>query len=479
MKETTLLGKLRRNKIVTTLSRFVKKYRYPAWLVGGYVRDTMLGFRSKDYDIALIGDEVKFSSKLAKELGGTHFCLDKKRSEYRIVLPRKITIDVKPITDITKDVQKRDFTINAIAVNLNTLDSLTDPFHGIDDAGRRILRPVHKKVFEEDPLRLLRMFRLASTLDLTISKEVISLAKKSSPKIETVASERIRQELILLLNSKNSSPYIKMMDDIDLLQYLFPEVDHGERIPQHKYRSRNLKEHSLVCYEIMEEIINEKKYQVFSEHISLIEKFVKKNSGMLKLAALLHDIGKLYTMRKDECGDVHFWTHEKQGEIRLKEFYKKRLSLSKKEVEILSTLILHHMRAHLLSKEKEVTNHALYRFVKDGGEMVPGILLLSFADSISSTGGGKEVRKAKGIITKILDYYAVSKKKKVKRRLITGDDLIKTFHLKPGPLFKTILEAVERAHIDGIVKKKYHALKYAEKLLEDIARNDKKTPQTD
>jgi poly(A) polymerase len=123
------------------------------------------------------------------------------------------------------------------------------------------------------------------------------------------------------------------------------------------------------------------------------------------------------------------------------------------------------MRAHLLSRQNEITKHALYRFVNAAKDIIPGILLLSYADSISSTGGGKEVKKAEKTIRTIMDYYIASKKVKAMRKLVTGDDLIVKFGLTPGPIFKNILQAVEKAHIEGEIKTKKEALKLVKQII--------------
>jgi hypothetical protein len=151
--------------------------------------------------------------------------------------------------------------------------------------------------------------------------------------------------------------------------------------------------------------------------------------------------------------------------LRLKEDYQHKLCLSKKEVALLSLLIIHHMRAHLLSRETSLTNHAKYRFIKDGGDAVPGILLVTYADSIASSGKGKEVRRVECTVLALMHYYASAGKVKARKRLVTGHDLMKQFRLKPSPLFKTILDAVEHAQVNGTIKNKREALAFVEHLL--------------
>jgi len=459
-----LIRKLKRRKLLLTISREVQNKPFEVWLVGGNVRDTFLGIPSKDYDIVITGDAKLFSRSLANKLNAHIFYLDKEKGEQRIVLKGQTTIDIKPIVDIEDDAAERDFTINAIAFNLNNLKTLYDPFNGIKDLNKKVLKPINNRIFKDDPLRLLRLFRLAAVLNLSVSNKALTLAKEFAAEIDSAASERIKSELFLLFGVEKSYKYLKMMDKTKLLKFLFPEVEKGKKIPQKKYRSKNLKEHSLVCYDIMEKIIDKKKYLVFPDSITHFEHFVKKHLAVLKLSALLHDIGKLWTMKKNTEGSVHFYMHERKGENRLKNYYQKRLSLSNKEVEILSVLILHHMRAHLLSRVKKITNHALYRFVKDGGNAIPGILLLSYADSISSCGGGAEVRKMEKTIKTIMNYYITAKKITTKKRLITGDDLIENFELVPGPNFKRILNTVEKAQIEGRIRNRREALLLVKKL---------------
>ncbi len=467
MNNEMFIKKLKKRKLLLTISREAQNMPNELWLVGGYIRDVSLGIPSKDYDIAITGNATKFSRILSKKLNGHIFYLDRERKEQRITLRGRRTIDIKPIKNILKDLAERDFTVNAIAFDLKNLNTIYDPFNGFQDLKRKILKPVSNRIFNEDPLRLLRLFRLAGVLNLSISKRTLNLAQKSANKIDAVASERVRAELFALFEIEKSYKYLKIMDKIKLLKFLFPEVERGTQIPQKKYRSKNLKEHSLVCYDIMEKIITKKRYATFVDFTSIFEKFVTKHKAILKLSALLHDIGKLWTMKQDTSGSIHFHMHEKKGEIRFNQYYKKKLCLTNKESKILSMLILHHMRAHLLSRVDRITNHALYRFVKDGADAIPGILLLSYADSISSCGGGKETRKIEKTIMNIMKYYSLAKSLTPKKRMITGDDLITKFGLTPGPYFKKILDAVEKAQIGGKIKSKTQAYSFVKKIIQE------------
>lgn len=465
METGELTRRLRRQKAVSQMMRLVERKRFRAWLVGGSIRDTALGRQSRDYDIVIRGNARAFAVELAKALEGHAFCLGAQWGEYRIALSRKRVIDIKQIDAIEQDLAERDFTMNALALSLNDGRTLSDPHGGMKDITLCRIRPVSRKVFKKDPVRLLRLFRLAATLGFSLTREALALAKASASSIRKAAGERIRAELMLLLANNNSFQYIKKMDRLGLLANLFPEIEKGKRIPQHKYRSINLKDHSLVCYDIMEKIIREKRYRIFEPHAAFVERFAERHAALLKLAALLHDIGKLYTMRTDGAGGVHFWTHEKKGEMRLRDDYQHRFCFSKKEVHLLSLFILHHMRAHLLSRESTITAHARYRFIKDGDRAVPGILLVTYADSIASSGQGKEVKRVERAIGQLMDYYMTARKIKVRKRLVNGHDLVKRFHLKPGPLFKTILDAVEKAQVDGTVSNRRDALALVERLI--------------
>jgi poly(A) polymerase len=468
MEKVELTRRLRRKKIVSCTMQLANRKRLNAWLVGGSIRDTALGIRWRDYDMVIRGNARSFASQLSKALGGHFFSLGDQWEEYRIVLPRKRYIDIKQVKGIDEDLAARDFTMNAVAMDLSKGKELYDPHEGLRDIAKCSIKAVSDTIFKDDPIRLLRLFRLASALDFSMARETLFLAKRSVKHIKKAAGERIRAELMLLLEHQNSFQYIRKMDGIGLLAVLFPEIEKGKRIPQRKYRSVNLKDHSLVCYDMMEKIIAEERYRIFHRHEKSFRQFVEKHTPLLKLAALLHDIGKLYTMRRDGSGKVHFWTHEKKGELRLKEEYQHRFCFSKKEVQLLSLLILHHMRAHLLSRETTITDHARYRFVKDGGDAVPGILLVTYADSIASSGKGNAVKDVERTIQELMDYYATSQRVKARKRLITGNDLMKRFHLKPGPVFKTLLDAVEKARMDGMVKNKTEAIAFVEQLLPTI-----------
>ncbi len=445
--------------------QLIARKQLNAWLVGGAVRNAALGIRTRDYDMIIRGNAHSFAVELSKELEGHFFSPGAQWEEYRIVLPRKRHIDVKQIDNIEQDLAERDFTMNAIAMDLSKGKDFLDPYSGFNAIHNRSIVPVSNNIFRDDPIRLLRLFRLGCALHFSPSNEALSLARNSVARITQAAGERIHTELMLLLEHQGSFQYIKEMDSVGLLAALFPEIEQGKQIPQHKYRSINLKDHSLVSYDIMEQIIDQRRYAVFSPHEKLFHRFVEKHTPLLKLAALLHDIGKLYSMRKDDDGKVHFWTHEQRGESKLREEYQHRFCFSKREVQLLSLLILHHMRAHLLSRETTITDHARYRFVKDGGAAVPGILLVTYADSIASSGGGKEVKRVERAIREIIAYYAAARKVKTRKRLITGHDLIERFGLPPGPIFGTLLDAVEQAQLNGKVRNKREAIAFVKDFL--------------
>ncbi|MCK4308041.1 CCA tRNA nucleotidyltransferase [candidate division WOR-3 bacterium] len=421
------------------------KAREP-WLVGGAIRDAILGLPVKDFDFAIKDSAVEFARWFANKIKGTFILLDAKNDEARVVykgqsskfkVQKEMIFDFTHMESIKKDLARRDFRMNAIAARLPEL-GIFDPFMGRKDIERKCISMISLSSLIEDPLRILRGFRFQATLGFKITPNTLRALGDKKDLLSKVAGERIREEFFTLLSSSHSYWTLRQMARVGVLQAIIPETMAMEKVPQGK-PGGNLLYHSLLTVKKIED-------SRFTIHDSRFT--------ILKLAGLLHDIGKPYCY-SEENGKVHFYGHEKKG-VELLEGIRERLKLSNNEFKAIQILIQYHMRPHLLAREKTQTEHAIFRLVRDVGKLTPQIFELAYADALAS--GPRGEKRLLALAKKGIKMWEELKRPKFKR-LITGDDLIK-LGFTPGPKFKLILEEVEEAQLIGELKTHQEALKF-------------------
>ncbi len=436
------------------------------WLVGGAIRNTILGLPVKDFDFVIKDSASEFAHWLANEIKGTFVLLDAKNDEARVVCKMQnakcktqndIVFDFTSMESIEKDLARRDFRINAIAARLPEFQ-IFDPFMGRKDIERKRISMISSSSLIEDPLRILRGFRFQGTLGFKITPNTLHKMNEDKDLLSKIAGERIREELFTLLGSPHSYWTLRQMARIGVLQAIIPDTIAMEKVPQGK-PGGNLLYHSLLTVKKIEE-----RYKFINECIVAIPEM---SLPVLKLAGLLHDIGKPYCY-SNKNGKVHFYGHEKKG-VELLEDIRKRLKLSNNEFKTIQTLIKYHMRPHLLAgrgRQIAPTEHAIFRFVRDVGNYIPQIFLLAYADALAS--GPRGEKKLLALAKRGIKMWEELKRPRFKR-LITGDDLIK-LGLEPGPKFKSILEKVEEAQISGECKTHKEALEFVRENYEDSSK---------
>jgi len=437
-------------KIYSILTPFVKTLlkKEDIHLVGGAIRDAILGLNLSDFDFAVPGSGIEFAKWFAKEIGGRFVLLDEERDEGRVVYRKKLTFDFNGIEDIEIDLGRRDFTMNSMAIKLP--DSyILDPFNGKKDIHAKKIKMIKEEALRDDPLRILRAFRFQATLGFDIEEETQKAMENYKELLRNVAKERIRNEFFPILEYSNSCTILFSMAASGVLDIILKEVTAMRDVPQNK-RKGNLLRHSILTVKRMEHLNST------IRNMDYIRDYLKDKMHILKLAALLHDIGKPYCMGRNQKGKLHFYGHEGVGEKLINKSVREELRLSNKELKILSILVRYHMRPHLLARESPPTQRAIYRLVKDAGADTPGLLLLAYADAFAS----REIKKQNllQVIEAGIDTIKEMSKPKFKR-LITGYDLI-AMGLEPGPIFKTILNEVEEAQIEGSLKTKDAALSF-------------------
>ena len=480
-------------KEISEVINLAKETETDVYVVGGYIRDILLKKKSLDIDLVVSEKAESFAKKLAKKINGKCFILHSDLQVYRVAVINNpdleyIDISLMQGKNIEDDLSRRDFTINALAVKIENFDNIKknviDCFDGIKDLKKKEIKVVSKKVFNDDPLRMLRAFRFASEYNFKISKETLSLIKKSSSKIITVAGERIKNELFRILNNKKSSQYIAVIDECGLLEKMFPVITKMKKSAKNfYYHPKGLFQHCFQTYEALEKIfIKVDKYfpqskdiveQHLNEHFS--EHVNKKN--LLKFIAVFHDCAKPECAKRMD-NKMRFLGHEELGAKKTAQIMKE-LKMSNKEIEFAKAIISEHMRPSNLAKSEVITNRAQMRLFRDIKENTPYLLILAMSDWHSYKTLKKKIyspkvlkQQEKSVAKLILGYYDFINNKP-KDKIIDGNILMKELKLKPGKIIGELLQYINNAYEEGRIKDKTQALKYAKTQLTVLKKKHK------
>lgn len=448
------------------------------YLVGGVVRDHLMGRSWKDIDIMCKNAE-QLARRISRMKNATVISFEKKSDEpcYRVIDldHRDNFIDVAEMRGQTvdEDLNRRDFTINAIAIQIHEngkLGEIIDPLNGYQDIQERIIRVTGSKAFISDPLRLLRAFRFAAELGFEIHLSTQHEIRMLAHLICQSSSERISYELIQIFNSQNVYETIQLMDQLNVLPHIFPEIESMKSCPQNAFHHLNVWNHSMLVLKNCEQIIrNLAGY--FNGVAETIRDYLSKNNRipLLYLSAMLHDVGKPQTKQyNSEIDRITFYGHEKKGESIVTEIGN-RLKLSVKDQEFIRNLVAEHMHILRLSgpNVKKNTQRKLIRKMKD--DFIP-LLILGMADTMATLGPeSKEnhrihhIEWSKNIA---IEYYDSIKKIMENPNLINGQDLMR-LGIPPGPDMGKIIYQIRSAQDEGLVQNRQQAISLAKQLIKD------------
>lgn len=424
------------------------KLKFDTYVVGGFVRDIILNRDSKDIDFVCVGSGIELAQSIAKELGPSiqvnifkNFGTAQIRFDdldLEFVGARKESYrseSRKPIVEdgsLEDDQKRRDFTINALAISLNSNNygELIDPFNGIQDLKKKIIRtPLDSVItFSDDPLRMMRAVRFASQLNFDIEHETFNGLISQSERLKIVSHERIIDELNKIVLSTVPSYGFKLLFHSGLLKQFFPE---------------------LVALHGVEYLDNKAHKDNFFHTLQVLDNVSKVSKDLwLRWAALLHDIAKPATKRFDK---VHGWTfhgHEEKG-ARMTPNIFRRLKLPMDErMLFVQKLVRLHLRPIPLSKE--VTDSAVRRLLFEAGNDVDALMKLCRAD-VTSKNNEKVSRILKNFDLVEQKMKEVEEKDHIRnfQPPVTGDEIIKMFNLPPGRLIGDIKERIKEAILEG------------------------------
>ena len=482
-----------KGSIVEQVCAFLRARSIEAYLVGGCVRDWLLGRSSHDIDFTVAGDAVKLARQVADRMGGAFVLLDEDRCTGRVVIRgedgQRLFIDFARLQgdDIIADLSRRDLTVNAIAVAVADMESLShvvDPYGGQRDLQLSLVRAVSETALRDDPLRTLRAVRLAAEMEASIEQGTEELLRQAVPLIATISAERVRDELAKILVLPGAALNLRYLDELGLLMAIIPELEALKGVEQSKPHRLDVFEHSLETVRWLEKVIEalegcEGKLPLIplllspfslqlSAHLSQPISGDRPRLTMLKLAALLHDVAKPATKSFDDEGGVHFYGHEREG-AEVAGAILKRLRFGGNEVSLARTIVTNHIRPHLLAEGEVVTRRAVYRFFRDTGDAGVDTLLLYLADHLATWGPNlREAcwrRRVEFVASMLADYYERHHKVISPPRLISGHDLMEVFGLEEGPRIGELLEAVREAQVEDEVRTEEEALALVKDLL--------------
>jgi tRNA nucleotidyltransferase/poly(A) polymerase len=486
------------------------------YLVGGAVRDAFLGRSTHDLDFTLQGGAIKLARRVADKLKADFYPLDPERDTGRVVLTeedgshtfldfasfRGTSASMDPGQGLETDLTGRDFTVNAIALNL--LDNtIHDPLSGIVDLKEKRLRACAPGSIKDDPLRILRAIRLAAAYGFHILPETRRMMKDAAGLLENVSSERLRDELFRILDGPRPEACIRSLEVLGTLEKILPELvslKGVEQIPPHVH---DVWEHTLSVVGHLEKIL------AVLEPESGVESFIENRnpsdwfSGLLMLkigryrqdlsrslsvplvngrtlrsllfmAALYHDAAKPQTREMGEAGKYRFWGHDQQGaELAAKRA--RLLALSNEEIRLLDTIIRGHMRIlfltnRLLQENKPPSRRAIYRFFRDLGPAGVELCLLALADlrgTYEQTLPQNTWEACLEVVRMMLEAWFEKREREVAPvPLVDGDDLINEFALKPGPQIGRLIETIREAQAVGEISTREQALELAKTRLD-------------
>ena len=454
-------------------------------LLGGYVRDALLGRATHDIDLAVQEGAEALASSIAQEFGGTPVALDVRRGIHRVdgVPTGGITwrVDVSTLQggSIDDDLRLRDFTVDAIAVPLSNTAGpvsewpLVDPTDGVTDLRNGIIRMTSHQSLDDDPLRALRAVRIAAQTGFAIDADTARAVLEHAPLLAIVSAERVREEMLTILSLPRVGRSLALLDELGMLDVILPELAPARGVTQPMEHHWDVFHHTLHCVEFAEQVLNPdfRASDPAGRHIPwpdwadgyFAEEYAEGHSRatFLKLACLLHDVAKPETKSVQPNGRVRFLGHAVKGATTARNVLR-RLRTSGRAREAVAVMVEQHLRPSQLAQKGELpTARAVYRYYRDLRDVAVDTLYLSMADYLAARGPELELDNWAmhcNRVRHMLEEGRAQKTPQRRERLLNGHDLMTLFNLPSGPELRPLLEMVQESGAAGEVKTREEAV---------------------
>lgn len=458
--------------LLNRVARIWRESRQEAYLVGGAVRDGLLGHLPAEADLDLLVSEkaLAVSRALADTLGAAYYPLDAKRQVGRVVLADQRHLDVAGFrgASLAADLADRDFTVNAIALDLNPdAPKILDPLGGQEDLRRKIIRVASKGAIRRDPVRAMRAVRLAAELGFSIEPETQAQVTAAGPALANVSAERLRDELVKLWQVRRPGQALAALAQAGLLPYLLPEAQAMIGVAQSFPHYQPVFEHTLAVLDNWAQLADLGDPRLdFLEPVKapLREYLDRQLAGnlsrrqLLSAAALWHDTGKPASAKLGSDGRIRFWQHQ-QVSLELARQTMSRYRFSGQAIAFVSTVVEHHMRPLLLAHQPDMTGRAVHRFLVDTGDCAPAVALFALADHLGTYRPGQgqaEWEKLAGVALRLCEAYFAPPMPV----LLTGREVMALLNLPPGPQVGEFLRRLREAQAMGQVSTPEEAVAY-------------------
>ncbi|HEY74023.1 MAG: hypothetical protein B6I35_05390 [Anaerolineaceae bacterium 4572_32.2] len=478
--------------------RLAKERGIQTWPVGGAVRDTLLDRPVHDWDFAVERDAMKLARAVADALDGDYFPLDVERDTGRAIATTpngaRVELDFAALRggDLEVDLLARDFTINAMA--LNETGALIDPAGGQADLSNCRIRATSERAFQDDPMRLLRGVRMETEMGFEIEPQTADWIQRDASLVALSSAERARDEFARLLTLPRTVIPLQRLDEFGLLPHVAPELETLKGVTQSPPHRFDVWRHTLMTMDTLEGVVaaitgQKVKKRVLADapiaawgdiarvlgqfandvtaHLAVEISGGRDRAMLLKLAALLHDVGKPQTWSQGEDGRIHFYNHEPVG-AQMAARRLKKLRFSRDEAERIRTIVGQHLRPAHLSRAEKVTRRAVYRYFRATSCAGVDVVLLSLADHLATYGPNLQEQRwtRRLMVAETLLHHCFERYEETVAPppLVTGNDLMAELGLNPGPNIGQLLDKLREAQAAGEVNTREEALALVRKI---------------